>query len=223
MQPSLSSNSDNLAPRRWKQLVLWSGAGIATIVVSLGGYTVVQWFASGSARTSLEYATTLQQQGRYQACINQAQLVSAESPLHDQAEAILQSCQLSQANALAQQNNLTEAVTLLAAIPSDAPLNGNVQNALDDWSTMLIDRATAEYDMGNREAALAMLRTIPSSSSVHGEATEKIAEWTENGQPMPIVSKRFVKYYKSMICKEPLQNCKKLPRSTGLSKRTVSS
>ncbi|WAL60882.1 hypothetical protein [Thermocoleostomius sinensis] len=182
MQPSLPSNATHSvenSTRRWKKLVLWSSASVATIVVSFGGYTVVQWFATGADRTSLEYAITLQQQGRFQACINQAQLVSSASPLHDQAEAVRQACQLSQANTLAQQNNLTEAVKLLGGISSDRSLNPRVQTALDDWSKLLIDRATAEYDMGNRDAAIVMLRTIPASSSMHSEAAATMSKWAE--------------------------------------------
>jgi hypothetical protein len=182
MQPSFPSNpsklDDTVSHARRKPL-LWTGVGLAAIVLSFGGYTLVQWFANGQSRTSLEFATTLQQQGNHQGCINQAALVSTESALYRQANAIRQSCQLSQANALAQQNNLTEAVRLLGTAPADSPLNSSVQMALDDWSRMLLDRAAAEYDMGNREAAFAMLRTIPANSAAHAEATEKLDQWTQ--------------------------------------------
>jgi len=180
MQPSLASNSENYPPRSWRKILLLSGIGAVTIATSMGGYALAQWFGNGEARTSLQFATMLQQQGDFQGCVDQARLVSSGSSLYDRADDILQSCQLSQANALAQQNNLSAAVRLLGEIPSVNPLNVNVQNALDDWSRMLIDRASAQYDMGKREDAIAILRTIPETSAAHEEAATQIDQWNKD-------------------------------------------
>lgn len=84
---------------------------------------------------------------------------------------------VSQAQALVDRNQLTQAVDLVAGIPKNSQHYGMAQQLQEDWSRELLRQATSECRQGHVDKALLLLNTVPSQSQLHDRITELKQRW----------------------------------------------
>ncbi|XGV97370.1 MAG: hypothetical protein ACAF41_32205 [Leptolyngbya sp. BL-A-14] len=85
---------------------------------------------------------------------------------------------ITQAQALVDRTQLTQAVDLVAGIPKNSQHYGMAQQLQEDWSRELLRQATGECQQGRVGKALSMLNTIPSNSQLHTRITELRQRWS---------------------------------------------
>ncbi|HIK15896.1 MAG TPA: hypothetical protein IGS53_11520 [Leptolyngbyaceae cyanobacterium M33_DOE_097] len=89
---------------------------------------------------------------------------------------------LTQSQTLASQNQLTEAIRIVAGIPSNSRHFAMAQQLQDDWSRELLRQATNECQQANVTKAVALLKAIPVSSPLYRRANQLQQNWNQQAQ-----------------------------------------
>jgi serine/threonine-protein kinase len=117
-----------------KNLFFLLGAGIGIgLTVLLGTITYV-YIQSQLKTQVLDEIKTLRTKAKYEACIAKAQTVARDSNLYDDAQRLLNECQVEYAKQLAAGNNFTEAIATAKKIPQNSPLYSQAQALIKEWS-----------------------------------------------------------------------------------------
>jgi Caspase domain len=125
----------------------------------------------------------------YVACINQANAVTANSPLSAGAKELLSQCQsaqtaslLSQAETAEKQGELIKAMELARKIPKDSQVFSQAEPMVERLATQLLQKANVSYEQGDFEAALQALKSIPNTSIRSEKATALMTKFTQTWQ-----------------------------------------
>lgn len=89
---------------------------------------------------------------------------------------------LVKAQALANRDRLSEAISTLGGIPKNSRHYPLSQQLLEDWSQEVLRRATQHYQQANLGAAIKLLHTIPSSCHQYVRAKKLTIQWREQAQ-----------------------------------------
>ena len=73
--------------------------------------------------------------------------------------------------------SLLRAIELVAALPPDHPLRGEIDRNIEDWAVQILNLADKEFQAGELEAAIATVRKIPSHLKAHSLIEERIEHW----------------------------------------------
>ncbi|MBW4693652.1 MAG: hypothetical protein KME27_18055 [Lyngbya sp. HA4199-MV5] len=84
---------------------------------------------------------------------------------------------VTQAQALVDRKQLTQAVDLIAGMPKNSQHYGMSQQLQEDWSLELLRQATSECRQGRVGKALLMLNTVPPQSQLHDRIIELRQRW----------------------------------------------
>ncbi|MCY7321409.1 MAG: hypothetical protein LH660_06305, partial [Phormidesmis sp. CAN_BIN36] len=111
------------------------------------------------------------------------QLQSQEQPdkLPSEMEAVYADL-LTQAQASASRDQLTEAVNTVAGIPKNSQHYELVQQLQEDWSQELMRQATSHIQQAEIKPAIALLNSIPETSQWHDRGTELRQRWTQQAK-----------------------------------------
>jgi len=112
-----------------------------------------------------------------------AELLWSDRPaaLPKQMEAVYEDA-LKQSHTLASQNQLTEAIRIVAGIPSNSQHFAMAQQLQDDWSRELLRQATNECQQANVTKAIALLKAVPVSSPLYRRASQLQQTWNQQAQ-----------------------------------------
>jgi len=112
-----------------------------------------------------------------------AELLWSNRPaaLPKQMEAVYEDA-LTQAQTLASQNQLTEAIRIVAGIPSNSRHYAMAQQLQEDWSRELLRQATNECQQANVTKAVALLKAIPAGSPLYRRANQLQHNWNQQAQ-----------------------------------------
>jgi len=115
------------------RLLFLLGVGIVIGLAAISGiYTYMQWQLRETQ--ALDAIKTLKTEAKFQDCIIKAKTVAQDSTLYDDAQSLLNECQVEHAKQLAAENNFTEAITAAKKIPEDSPLYPKAQALIKEWS-----------------------------------------------------------------------------------------
>lgn len=74
-------------------------------------------------------------------------------------------------------DSLLRAIELVADLPQDHPLRGEIDRNVEDWASQILDLAEKEFQSGDLEGAIATARKIPSHLKAHSLIQERIERW----------------------------------------------
>ncbi|QLE58691.1 chromosome segregation ATPase [Nostoc sp. TCL26-01] len=74
-------------------------------------------------------------------------------------------------------SDLLQAIALVKQLPSDHPLQGEVERFLEQWSRDILQLADQSFQAGNLEEAIATARKIPPDLSAFKLVDEQITKW----------------------------------------------
>lgn len=131
------------------------------------------WQVRSSRETALTEIQTLATAGKYDACVWNAQQVSAS--LRSRAQPIADRCHLGEARRLADGGDLEGALAQLRQISADSNAIGTARRLRDRLSEQLIDRARDLYDSGEFDRAIATLNSLPASQNDRRD--ELVQQW----------------------------------------------
>jgi hypothetical protein len=140
----------------------------------LGGFYL--WSAQ-QQQDNLKLAQTLQQQGRYQGCIDQLHHANTPVQVLPQVNELLGDCHFALAQEMARRGNLTEALRQANQVPPSAPVSAAARQAQEEWSEKLLQQAASLYQQGQLQQALRMAATIPENSPQRVMAQSQIQTW----------------------------------------------
>lgn len=100
---------------------------------------------------------------------------------------------LEQAQEIAGQNQLTDAINTIAGIPKNSRHFAMAQQLQDDWSRELLRQAINECQQARVGKAIAMLDAIPTTSQLHAHVSELRQTWSQQGELLnqAIIAKRL--------------------------------
>ncbi len=128
--PTPSKQSSRREPTR---LLFLLGVCIAIGLAAISGiYAYMQWQLRETQ--VLDAIKTLKTEAKFGDCIIKAKTVAQDSTLYDDAQSLLNECQVEYAKQLAAGNNFTEAIAAAKKIPEDSPLYPEAQALIKDWS-----------------------------------------------------------------------------------------
>jgi hypothetical protein len=74
-------------------------------------------------------------------------------------------------------DSLLRAIELVANLPQDHPLRGEIDRNVEDWASQILDLAEKEFQAGDLAEAIATARKIPSHLKAHSLIQERIERW----------------------------------------------
>ncbi|GAA6619790.1 serine/threonine protein kinase [Scytonema sp. NUACC26] len=159
---------------------LLTGGGIT---VAMGVITATYIFLASSKpseTTNIDEIVNLQAQANYSLCVTKAKTVSETSSLYAKAQELLYRCQLKQANQLAAENKLAQAIAAASTIPKNSPVSSKAQELSQQWSNSIMTTATDLFQNGKLDAAIAQIQEIPKTSSAYQKAQAAIVQWRKD-------------------------------------------
>ncbi|GAB4228591.1 MAG: hypothetical protein Kow00121_57540 [Elainellaceae cyanobacterium] len=99
--------------------------------------------------------------------------------LPDRIETIYQDL-IEQAQVIADDDRLSEAVTIIAGIPRNSRHYRVAQQLQADWSQTIIYQASDRYQQADFPTAIQLLDTIPTASQLHGRVLELRQQWNRD-------------------------------------------
>jgi hypothetical protein len=135
----------------------------------------------------LDHAESAARAGNYLTCADVLSQVESESAYYHRVQQLQNECDrslgedlLSQANSLAQQGELKNAIHT-AILIERGPLYATAQQQIKRWSQQIIDLATERYRQPTpqAESALKMLQAIPKESPLHDNAQALVTKWQQ--------------------------------------------
>jgi soluble cytochrome b562 len=167
------------------KLLIVIGTGSLLIVLGyLGRKGFEQWQIRKQEQAAWENIQTFEQQGDYAQCVDQGRTLSDQSPFYNEAQTLIQRCQLAQAEALAANNQIPQAIAILLDYPTDSPEFAKAKSLMDQWSQQILDQAAQQFQAGEWDKAQATLQSLPlkapATAVVQGLQTQWQAEWQQN-------------------------------------------
>jgi hypothetical protein len=168
---------------------------------AIAGYVFVQNDADKRLLASLEQVRTSKNAGNFPQCIEGAKSIPTNSRYTKDAEALLSECQTAQTNAqaktllaqaqkLAKENKLEEAIAAASKITSNSSSYAEAQKLLGQWSETVLQIATKKFqEQGKTKEAIALVKSIPANSQNGKKAQELATIW----QTQAIASSNKVK------------------------------
>jgi hypothetical protein len=74
-------------------------------------------------------------------------------------------------------DSLLRAIELVANLPQDHPLRGEIDRNVEDWASQILDLAEKEFQAGELETAIATARKIPIHLKAYSLIEERIERW----------------------------------------------
>jgi serine/threonine-protein kinase len=161
---------------------LWFGAGIIAVLMSMVAGYAVFWQPRAMSHQAIEQLQALKNQGKHQECANQNPTLPQDSVFFAQAQAIIQECQLAQAQELASDRRFQAAIAAASKIPQDAANYQQAQHSIEQWSDAILNVAQNQYQSGNLNAAIAIAQVISASSPLYSKSQAAIASWQQEWQ-----------------------------------------
>ena len=149
--------------------MLLVGAGV-------GGFFLFGMSELGQTTGRLNQLYTQQ---KYSECIRSGETaIEAKGLSEDKLQNPLSNCYLGQANQLAANAKLGDAVQVVAKVSEHSTSHFQAQQKLDEWSARLLADARQDYQVkGNLQQALAWVGQIPETSGVKTKADAQAKQW----------------------------------------------
>ncbi|HEY9735846.1 MAG TPA: hypothetical protein V6D06_06170, partial [Trichocoleus sp.] len=160
---------------------------------------ISRWQREIEGRSRLDWARQISQPGMVsdlQAAIAEAQQISRDNPMWDEAQSQIGEWQdqiataedqpyLNQAEQLAQSGNLSQAIEAAEQVRSGRPLYGEAQALVRQWRNQLqrtedapiLAQARELAAAGRYQEAVSMASQVGSNRALYGEAQEDIERW----------------------------------------------
>jgi len=87
---------------------------------------------------------------------------------------------IEQAQTLASQNRIPEAIALVAAIPKNTRYSDLAYQLQEGWSQEMLDEATHHYRQADLSRALNLLKAIPATSTQYSRVTQLKQKWQQD-------------------------------------------
>ena len=169
-----------------KLLLVCIGMG-GVIFGSYKGYTFLQqkqFYAATQA--DLEEIKGYYQAKNYQLCIQSSAEFNREfSDLNQALDSFLSECysgQLKQAEELAKESKLKDAILVASHIPADADIYTETQKLTSLWSEKIYKIANNKYQEGKLEEATAIAKAIPENIPIASKVETSIQQWNQEWQ-----------------------------------------
>ncbi|WAL58667.1 serine/threonine protein kinase [Thermocoleostomius sinensis] len=155
-------------------------ASVITASVLVGSAAAI-WYVQQQARSDLASVAQLRDERQYEECLNRAAAVKRAQPTYEEAQVLLNQCAegiLTQANQLAANGQLPEALQAVAKIPPDTTAGQTAQDLMQQWSDQLLQQATRLYQNdGKLTEAINLVRAIPTTTAAGAQAEDTIQRW----------------------------------------------
>lgn len=164
--------------KKWQGLLKVLLPSTVLVGAGIGGFLL--WGPSERGRT-LTQLSQLYGQAKYSECIDIGEsALSTQTLPEQQLLPPLSKCYLGQANQLAEQTQLGDAVQLIAKVSDQSPDHWQAQKKLNVWSARLLQDTRRNYEVqGNLEQALAGIKKIPQKSAVKSQAQREAKQWQD--------------------------------------------
>lgn len=186
--PVAKLKSHNLISLTKSQMILGTGIMSAAIGI-VTGYQYMNNLHL-QAEQALAHIEKLQAQEKYQECWQEA-LVFSEyhsylqaiaANLREQCSQSQAQVQLAQAEKLAAQSRLKDAIALAAHIPQDTDIYAEAQQLVAQWSEQIFQIASNKYQEGNLQEAIAIAKSVPANHPVAKQVATTIPHWQKTWQ-----------------------------------------
>ena len=168
-------------------LAIFSLATMNGLGTAYGAMQVYIRWGKNDARSTLEQAEAWRQQRNYPLCIETARYVPQRSDRYDDAQLLIYRCDaalakqnLEQAEALAAQDRLKDAIYLAREISPESFYYQRAQHAIETWSWQILTVAERHYldPSGQLEMALSIARAVDEENSpIQAIAQDRIQQW----------------------------------------------
>jgi serine/threonine protein kinase len=204
-----------------QRLILLAVGGIA-ISGAIGSYVFIQNEADRRLLASLEQVKTSKNAGDFPQCIEGAKSIPTNSRFGKDAQTLLSECQSAQTNAqakallaqaqkLAKENKLEEAIAAVSKINSNSSSYGEAQKLLGQWSETVLQIATKKFqEQGKVKEAIALIKAIPPNSPNGKKAQELAAQWQAQANADEVALKAADKALKEGKWKEAIASSNKV-------------
>ncbi len=204
------------APFKFNKRAILLAVGGMAIGGAIGGYVFVQNEADRRLLASLEQVKAAKNSGNFTQCIEGAKSIPVNSRYGKDAETLLNDCQtaqtdtqakalLAQAQKLAKENKLEEAIATASKISSNSSSYGEAQKLLGQWSENVLQIATKRFqEQGKTKEAIALIKAIPSNSPNGKKAQELEAQWQAQANADEVALKAADKALKEGKWKEAI-------------------
>ncbi|NJO74044.1 MAG: protein kinase [Leptolyngbyaceae cyanobacterium RM1_406_9] len=160
------------SPRgRWKLLRM--GVGVAAAIAT--AFVGMNYYSQSQRQFALGQIASLKMAGNHEECVRSAMALAGDA----EAQQLLGDCQLAQAQALAANNQLKDAILAVSEIAENHSAYEESQRLVGEWSEQILQLAADQYQGGKLENAIAMANAIPENSSVYEQAQAQIASWNQ--------------------------------------------
>ncbi|NJO50103.1 MAG: protein kinase [Leptolyngbyaceae cyanobacterium RM2_2_4] len=160
------------SPRsRWKFLGM--GVGVAAAIAT--AFVGMNYYSQSQRQFALGQIASLKMAGNHEECVRSAMALAGDA----EAQQLLGDCQLAQAQALAANNQLKDAILAVSEIAENHSAHEESQRLVGEWSEQILQLAADQYQGGKLENAIAMANAIPENSSVYEQAQAQIASWNQ--------------------------------------------
>jgi serine/threonine protein kinase len=210
------------APFKFNKQLIWLTVGGVAISGAIASYVFVQNEADKRLLASLEQVKTSKNAGNFSQCIEGAKSISVSSRYGKDAETLLSECQtaqtdtqakvfLTQAQKLAKENKLEEAIAAASKVSSDSSSHGEAQKLLGKWSENVVEMATKKFqEQGKTKEAIALIKAIPSNSPNGKKAQELATAWQAQANADEVALKAADKALKEGKWKEAIASSNKV-------------
>jgi serine/threonine protein kinase len=204
-----------------QQLILLAVGGIA-ISGAIGSYVFVQNETDKRLLASLEQVKTSKNAGNFPQCIEGAKSIPTNSRYAKDAETLLSECQTAQTNAqaktllaqaqkLAKENKLEEAIAAASKINSKSSSYAEAQKLLGQWSETVLQIATKKFqEQGKTKEAIALVKSIPANSQNGKKAQELATIWQTQANADEVALKAADKALKEGKWKDAIASSNKV-------------
>ena len=189
--PQLRERPRPSPPRRHRMKVVLSSAAAIGILIG-GGLLFQKRSAFAQAEQSLVQAQQLQAAEDYESCVVAARVVSRRyAQLHSSAQNTMGNCWLAQAETLAADYRLKEAIAAAENITVEMDTYSQAEIAIPAWSKEIFQTALNNYKTGRYEEAKSIIQAIPPDSELKEEIAQALdawqAEWQKNAETLAMV------------------------------------
>ncbi|MEB3209771.1 MAG: hypothetical protein VKL39_00385, partial [Leptolyngbyaceae bacterium] len=153
------------------------GLGLAVLIPSLNSWNTHREQLR-LAQNSLQSAESQRDEGQYEGCLATAETIPETfSDLHQQALNLRGQCLLNQAQELADENRLRDAIALAQSVPPDTEAAEDALEKIDDWFGRILQIAENKYQEQNLTEAINIASAVTNDSSLYDSTQELIGGW----------------------------------------------
>jgi serine/threonine protein kinase len=226
-QPLISSDptvklKPKPVPFKFNKQLIWLTVGGVAISGAIASYVFVQNEGDKRLLASLEQVKTAKNAGNFSQCIEGAKSIPISSRYGKDAETLLSECQtaqtdtqakvfLTQAQKLAKENKLEEAIAAASKVSPNSSSHGEAQKLLGQWSENVVQIATKKFqEQGKTKEAIALIKAIPSNSPNGKKAQELATAWQAQANADEVALKAADKALKEGKWKDAIASSNKV-------------